>query len=433
MNWQEQCLDEARAIADRLMEQAVVHRGRANWITRRVPYPGDKGAVDALPRLMNLNPSVYSGTAGMGILYARLHKATGARAYADLARAAMEHATKNAVFVNDSSLGMIGGHYRNGFYLGVAGIAWAAHETGRLLESAHLHNEAGRLVRWLRDHRDEPSEVDLINGYAGGVTAMVDMAEDVPGARALAEELGQDMLRSAVPGEEGSLSWGNRHLGGGRNLTGFSHGTAGAAYALARLHGLTGDDRYREAMEGALLYEEQGFYEDLDNWANYQGRPGADGRYAVGRAWCHGAPGIGIGRAATQPHVEAGRFRRDLEAAVRTTSEALRQNLAAPGTDYMLCHGVGGLVECLWAQKDALEPGSGHDAASRAVRVGLRQHGRAAIEQWGTAVEWPTPVANGLYPPLVTGIGGIAHLLLRLARPREVPSVLVPALPSTFN
>lgn len=429
MSWQETCLQEATALADRIGASAVFYQGRCNWPTRRVLYTSDSGGLDQLPRLMVLNPSVYSGTAGLAILYARLWKKTGDANHLRLARGAMEHATRHAIYVNDLPLGNLGSTFRYGAYLGTMGIAWAAHEVGTLLESDHFLSESRRLVSWLASNTNEPLDDDLMGGTAGGILCLRSLSGSVPGADALADELGRILLSRAVTGPHG-VSWGRRQASGGRNLGGYSHGTSGIALALAHRWRDTGDERYRQALDGALAYDDSAFDPERSNWANFQSGPDANGRYPAMRTWCHGAPGIGLGRAHTDRALGGGseRLREDVRRAARTTADSLADNLRQPGHDYMACHGVGGLIECLWDQKDHLDPGSGQDAAAKALRLGIRQHGAEAIARWGPSAEWPTPVTNGLYPPLVTGAGGIAHLLLRMSDPKGVPTMLVPGL-----
>ncbi|MBZ5604295.1 MAG: hypothetical protein LAO79_18490, partial [Acidobacteriia bacterium] len=80
-------------------------------------------------------------------------------------------------------------------------------------------------------------------------------------------------------------------------LTGFSHGAAGIAYALERLSRATAMAEFRDAASEARAYESAVFSKDRGNWP--------DLRFPVTKlgpvfqtTWCHGATGIGLGRAA---------------------------------------------------------------------------------------------------------------------------------------
>src|SRR5713226_1101979 len=117
--------------------------------------------------------------------------------------------------------------------------------------------------------------------------------------------LGKQLLRTAVHGDFG-WSWDTLPTPVQRHLTGFGHGTAGIAWALAELSHATGDPQFREGVEQSLQYERHWFNRQLDNWPDFRdpaALPGYGGQDVhepqYGLAWCHGAPGIGLGRVRT--------------------------------------------------------------------------------------------------------------------------------------
>lgn len=421
----ERFLEEARDIGDRLAGAALWHQGRVNWATRGVPYVGGE-SQDPLPTLANLNPSVYSGTAGMAIFLARLARFTDDRLHAATARGAMEHALRRARYANASQVGRIGTDWRFGFYLGTLGIAWAAVEVGALLDDARAARDGRRLVRELASETTAPFEYDLMFGAAGGTLALLDLDRaGVPEARALAEELGASLVRSAVD-EGAGRSWGPRKAQGSRNLTGWSHGASGVGVALAALADATGRAELRETARAAFRYERDVYDAEAQNWPDFQRARPHGGKPPCATAWCHGAAGIGVARTLAFGLLKDDLLIEEAETARRTTARQLTAELATPGRDFMPCHGVAGTAECLWLVEEAL---GRRDAHARAVSVGdhgLARYGRAARAEWGEGVEWPTPVAHGFHPPLLTGLAGVGHFLLRLHAPARVPTVLVP-------
>lgn len=89
-------------------------------------------------------------------------------------------------------------------------------------------------------------------------------------------------------------------------LTGFSHGAAGNAYALLRLHAITGESSFRTAAVAALNYERR-----HNNWPdNRDGAP----TWAFG--WCNGAPGVGLGRAGARRLLNDPVFFMEIDAAL---------------------------------------------------------------------------------------------------------------------
>lgn len=427
MSWRETCIEEAAAVADRIADRAILYRDMASWVHRQILYANDKDAVDQLPRLMPANPSVYSGTAGVGLMFARLSKFTDDRRHRDMAVRSLLHATRHAIYINEGKYGKIGAEYRFGHYLGVPGIAWAAHEVAELCESEQLARQAERLVAWVGGTMHLPGMVDLMNGLAGGAMSLLAMGDRVPGASELARDFGKDLLSKAThDAANDSLHWTD-YMSKGKGLNGFSHGTAGIAWSLAHLWKATGEDAYVNAVEGALRYEDLHFNPDKKNWPNFQYAPDAQGNLTYSAMWCHGAPGIGLSRALLEGLDPRFKRTKDIQAALETSVKLLDRQLREPGLDYQTCHGLGGLLECIWFMKDVLEPGSGKALANRVLRNALEQHGREAYARWGPAVEWPSAVTLGPLPSLVTGTAGIAHLLLRAAEPDKVPTVAAPA------
>jgi len=139
----------------------------------------------------------------------------------------------------------------------------------------------------------QDSQLDIIGGSAGLIGALIQLGTS------------KSLELAAVAGErliEAQQERGGWRVRGPQSpmLLGFSHGTAGFAAALARLHHVTGERRFLNAARRALTYERQKFDPRQGNWPDFRGSPGAVGRDSEGNcfmtSWCHGAPGIALGR-----------------------------------------------------------------------------------------------------------------------------------------
>jgi lantibiotic modifying enzyme len=110
---------------------------------------------------------------------------------------------------------------------------------GALLDQEELLEHAARLVQ--RAAGESHGEFDLISGYAGAIAALVVLRDVLDDASLLnfAARLGEEMLKTADENGAG-YSWKSVALPRQRNLTGFSHGTAGVDYALLELFRATG-------------------------------------------------------------------------------------------------------------------------------------------------------------------------------------------------
>src|SRR4026208_432660 len=71
-----------------------------------------------------------------------------------------------------------------------------------------------------------------------------------------------------------------------------SHGAAGFAYALASLSAATGREDFAAAAQECVDFEDSSFSSQRGNWPDLR----VDGGEAWPCQWCHGAPGIGLGR-----------------------------------------------------------------------------------------------------------------------------------------
>jgi hypothetical protein len=145
----------------------------------------------------------------------------------------------------------------------------------------------------------------------------------------LAALSGDHLCRRLAPAGQGLRTWPTH---GDVALTGFAHGAAGIAYALARLHAVTGDPSYARAAVAGIAYERWAFRDDDGNWPDL--RPAPEGsRSAV--KWCHGAPGVVLGRAGCLGLALDG-LEKEIEIGLRTTKRAYLQD-----ADFLRCGNLG--------------------------------------------------------------------------------------------
>ena len=104
---------------------------------------------------------------------------------------------------------------------------------------------------------------------------------------------GDHLLQKRSATDAGHCAW--RLPWTSRPLTGFGHGAAGIACALARLGHATGERRFVDAACEGIAYECAVFSVEAGNWPDFRGLPGETGPVYM-NAWCHGATGIGLGR-----------------------------------------------------------------------------------------------------------------------------------------
>jgi lantibiotic modifying enzyme len=211
-------------------------------------------------------------------------------------------------------------------------------------------------------------------------------------------------------------------------LGGFSHGTAGIALSLLQLAARSGEDRFRRAALGALEYDRGLFVPEMNNWADLRvfpsrkphpdqvNEPGVEPARKSMVAWCHGAPGIGLGRLGGLGQLDESTVRDEIDAALRATIQY------GFGMNHSLCHGALGNVELLLSAAQVLNRPEDHEAVAQATALIV-----ASIEANGAVTAVPLGVET---PGFMTGLAGMGYELLRLAEPDKVPAALLLAPPS---
>ena len=136
-------------------------------------------------------------------------------------------------------------------------------------------------------------------------------------------------------------------------------------------------------------------------------------------AWCHGAPGIGLGRLGSLKYIDDATIREEIEVALKTTiTEGF-------GWNHSLCHGDLGNLETLLMATQVLDDPQHREQLEHLTAMILQ-----SIDTYGWVTGVPLRVET---PGLMMGLAGIGYELLRLAEPDKVPSVLLLAPPFSGN
>ncbi len=387
------------------------------WFHLALAGPGAWG-------LEPVGPDLYSGLPGIALFFAHAgdlapepetskHLKRLARATLDTARRRIAH--------NPLALTKVGA------FAGWGGWIYTLCRLGRLWRDPKLIAEAEAAVDLLGDRLPTDRDFDLTGGAAGAVLALLTLPEPHPATRletlrACGEHLLAHAVEMPLDDDASSLAWPPPRGGGDIPLTGLAHGSTGFAWALTRLADVTGNERFRQAAERALAYERSTLDPETGLWRDVRlDRQASDGEHPHFFAWCHGAPGIALGRLVLlndendprSPH------RSELEIALKATEDQ------GFGGGHCLCHGDWGHIDLLLEAARRLDrPELGERAAIWAHRL-LRQ---GQSTGWRSGISFDTEL-----PGLMTGLAGIGLGLLRAAYPDRVPSVLALDLPSTCS
>jgi type 2 lantibiotic biosynthesis protein LanM len=405
----ERLIAAARAVGDRLHWLAIREEGIAAWI-------GVTLVNEKFWTLTPLGGDLYGGATGIALYLAYLGDITGEEKYTELARVVIKS------FADQLSQLRTQGEALNGSvggFGGWGGIIYTFTHAGVLWNDSYLLDEAERLADQLPAVIEQDTTLDIIGGVAGGLCALLALYRVRPSARVLevATLCGDKLLTTAQRTEHG-IGWSTT-IESSQPLCGFSHGAAGMALALLQLWELSGKPQFKQAAHEAMAYERSVFAAEQANWPDFriiEGKPAAlalDGTFMS--AWCHGAPGVGLGRLYSQSYSNDPKIQDEIDTAIATTLKA------GFGSNHSLCHGDLGNLELLHAASLKYQ-----DASLRERVDEIASSIVDSISKYG----WLCGVPNGVETPgLMTGLAGIGYGLLRLAAPERVPSILVMEAP----
>jgi len=418
-------LDEARSLGDQFVDTAIRWRDGVNWITRTIPEKIGRRPSDKNPQARRMGSSLYNGVVGPAIFLAHLYRATGDARHRDTARGAMAEAIRLALA--DLQGGRQAG--RLGFYSGHIGVLWAAYDLWDGLEDPFLLDRAKVLKQELLATPPAPGEVkDLMAGHAGAIPALLAIARTDPDevveqyARTMADQLVQSAQWTGD-----ACAWDRPEMDWKAPLTGFSHGAAGYGHGLLEMYRHTGDEAYLAAARGAFRYEASCYYPEERNWPDLRWEPNPDGKHGCASIWCHGAGGIGLGRAHAHQVLQDPALREDLHIALGTTRARLARAIMAPNQLNGYCHGMPSNVELVMAMEEATGREGAVDRARRAAAITIERFGHEARARWSTPfVDHPFGYPGYTELSMMVGLAGTGYHMLRMYEPKGVPTLLVP-------
>ncbi len=407
-------LRAATALADELLDTAVhgtddqpPHWLSLNVVGERYWRAGPAGI------------SLYDGVSGIALFLAHLGSMTGDQRYREVAERIAQSLADSLTSPDR------GRHLRFSLSIGgfgeLGGAVYTLTHLAALWDTPELLDAATALVPELAGRFAGDRELDVVQGTAGAALALAALHRTRPDERtADALRLAAATLAKAATEVTGGAAW-RTAVDPDRPLLGMSHGASGFALALARAAELTGEDHHYRLCEEALRFERHGLDPGRGNWPDLRS---IVPRGSFMDAWCHGAAGIGLVRAALLGVEGLADAHELLAEDLRIAAGTVRGDLLRDGVhtglgNDSLCHGDLGLVAALLAAGPAL--GETDDLGPRVARL---------VADRVLAGDVRPGVPMGVTTPgLMTGSAGIGYGLLRVAAPDRVPDVLTLAAP----
>jgi type 2 lantibiotic biosynthesis protein LanM len=393
---------EADRIAAELSEHAI-RRGRsAAWIG--LDWMGDAEAFQLSP----LGPDLYNGVSGIAVFLAAHAAVTKHAPSAELALAALTHLRRK---LKDGNAQRFARSLGIGGATGLGSLVYALTVIAKSLGQGDLLSDAHAASALMTDELIAADKrLDVLGGSAGAILALLRLYRDTQAGDVLARAVacGEHLLRQERAGPEGARSWVGFGLGE-KPLNGMSHGAAGFAFALASLAEATGRDDFRQAAAECLAFENATYDADRHNWPDlrHKGEPGWACR------WCHGAPGIGLARAALLKH--GGLNATSLQTDIRNALTGVEQNW--PTEIDTLCCGTLGSVEFMCEAGEALDRPDIRQIAVQRLAAVVQTAGSTGDYRWNSG-------KRRFNLGLFRGLAGVGYTLLR-QRDDTLPNVLV--------
>ena len=404
---------EAFRLADQLWSASIRDRkGRPEWLGMDLGVDGESFHFGLIGN------SLYAGVSGLALLFARLaltqlNETTKDGAWRSRAWSCFEGfadiAARNS---NDQLFRMM-----RDLPFGISGsggiiLALTMLQQAGIGESALL---VDLMIDQLRPERLLADEgVDVIAGVSGLIGPLLFTGQ----ARSLelAVVCGERLL--ALQDKNGGWPPGAASASQRKPaLTGFSHGAAGMAAALAKLAQASGESRFADAAQRALGYERSVFVAERGNWPDFRSTTEPD---AFMVSWCHGAPGILLSRLVLEAAGQADHHtNHELEVARNSTIEALERSRRGEGFAAHLCCGVLGLSSLLRVDAQA----TGNPLAPQVPTAESTVVAESSATGDYTFFSVDTGSLN--LPGLFTGKAGVALALLEAGEGlRWLPAVL---------
>lgn len=393
---------ESDRVAAEISDHAIRRGGSASWIG--LDWMGDAEVFQLAP----LGPDLYNGVSGIAVFLAAHSAVAGHAPSAELALAALSHLRRK---LKDRNAARFARSLGIGGATGLGSLVYALTVIARSLDNADLLADAHVASSLITDELIAADKrLDALGGSAGAILGLLRLHRDTqaPDVLARAIRCGDHLLRQERAGAEGFRSWVGHGLGPNA-LNGMSHGAAGFALALASLAAATGRDDFQQAASEALAFENSTYDADRRNWPDrrHADEPGWACR------WCHGAPGIGLARAALlkQGRMDPATLRDDIRHALAGVDKAWPTELDT------LCCGTLGNVEFLCEAGEALgRPDIRETAANRLAAI-VQAAGSTGDYRWNSG-------GQRFNLGLFRGLAGVGYTLLR-QRDESLPNVLI--------
>lgn len=402
-----EALAQAEELFRLLRDRAVTSpSGEVSWLMKSADQKN----------ISNARPELHQGTAGLGIFFAGLYRATdhaGLKSQAkELCRVVLDQirsyleALEKAQKIPEDMLPL-------GLSSGVAGVLKSLAIMGRCSGEEETGQLIDRMLSLLNKVQiAESKQLDVLSGAAGLLQVLCGYGEirSRPLASRLIEDCAGKLLAAkTLKTKSGKLLWDTLNLG--RPISGMGHGVSGIGASLQMAGTFLRRKEYLLSAREALDWEYQIYSEKLGTWPDF--RENSLGEQFM-HGYCSGAPGIGLAMLLYGEWGETGPLQQQNLARAITAC----QTFPLQPRDHICC-GNSASIDFL------LEAGRRQGWEESVQAAGRRlAHIVARKDQLGHFCYLPPSYRDHLEISLFYGAAGVGYELLRWAE-ESLPSVLL--------
>jgi lantibiotic modifying enzyme len=340
---------------------------------------------------------LFPGTIGIVLFLAAAGQILDAEDVRALARHALEPLRREIRDIAADPVRAAAVNHPIGGLTGIGSLVYGLTRIGDLLEDSSFHDDAHTATALITPERIAADTLlDVMLGCAGSLLALlaIDQRRPAPNAN------GSTPLDLAFACA--------RHLQeqiGTCPSSGFCHGAAGIASALARLYKQAGEPWLLKAVESSLAVERALYDPEARNWKLSAAEPDIYNR------WCKGAPGIALGRLSLLGVIADPRLEEELSVALQTTADSPLSE-----KDDLCCGNAGRVEVLVEAHRKLNDPAlwSAADGLAAALLARARRNGFYSFKLKGEIV---------LDVRFFPGLSGLGYTLLRLIAADRLPCI----------
>lgn len=350
---------------------------------------------------------LYNGTSGISFFLTQLYQITQDKLYKKASIAGLNFSIKNLEIYNYSG--------RESLFAGLGGIAYSFYHAYKVFGEEELLQKTKKIIEHLiKTKNDYDFGNDIINGPPGFLIFLLKIKDEIQieNLDEYIEKLIQKIINSAEESAEGT-SWKTVD-NVQKNLTGYAHGSAGFALALAEAYLIFKVEKYKKIALDACKYENHYFQQQQNNWPDFR-----TSEHSCMTAWCHGSPGIGASRARMYEIFNVDFLKTDTQNAAKSLIENDQNVLKNHAPQFSYCHGIFGNADLLIYMNKFLKNPKANEHITQ-----VADYGHERFTKFG--LEFPSGIISGKYnPSLMLGEAGIGLFYLRFINTEIATPLLI--------